>query len=148
MTQTTIALQIRPATANDEATIKAMIRQERLDPTSLKWENFFVAEQDSKIVAIGQIKQYPGCQELGSLVTLPAYRGQGIAGQLIAALEEKAEWPLYLLCLAKMEPFYQRFGYEAISWWQAPAMLKLKLTPTLLVAPFGIRVRVMRKAAP
>lgn len=136
---------IRPATAADAKTIRQMVWQEHLDPTSLKWENFLVAEHEGNIVAIGQIKQYPGCEELGSLITDEAYRGLGLGGQVIAALEARAGRPLYLLCAAKMERFYQRFGYETITWWQAPTFLKLKLAPTIVFVPFGIRVLVMRK---
>lgn len=136
---------VRPAQAADQATIRAMIRRERLDPTSLKWPNFLVAEHAGQIIGIGQVKRYPGCNELGSLVTLREYRGQGVAAQIIAALEEQAGRPLYLLCLAKMQPYYERFGYEVISWWAAPAFLKLKLSPTLLFRLFGVRVVIMRK---
>ena len=140
-------VRIRAATAQDEATIKAMIRQEHLDPTSLHWEHFLVAEADGIIVSIGQVKSYPGCQELGSLVTLPAYRGQGIAAELIRALEARAGRPLYLFCRDQMENYYQRFGYQTISWGQAPAFLKLKMLIPLSFRLFGIRIIIMRKSA-
>jgi len=140
-----LSIYIREATAEDDSTIKTMIRRARLDPTSLKWQNFLIAEHEGDIVGIGQIKPYPGCEELGSLVTKRDYRGQGVGEQMIVALEARAGRPLYLLCAAKMESYYQRFGYEAISWWNAPAFLKLKLSPTLILRLFGIRVLVMRK---
>ncbi len=136
---------IRPATAADQVTIRRLIRQEQLDPTSTHWQRFLVAEIGSQIVGIGQVKEYPGCQELGSLITLREYRGLGIASALIAALEAKAGRPLYLLCASKMEPYYQRFGYQTIGWIDAPTALKIKLTPTFLFRLFGIRVLVMRK---
>lgn len=139
---------IREAHADDEAVIKQMIRAAQLDPTSLKWKNFLVAEADNKIVSIGQLKPYPGCQELGSLVTLREYRGRGIAASIIASLEEKADFPLYLLCLEKMVPYYQRFGYQVIRWWEAPYFLKLKTSPTIPLRLFGLRVSIMRKDAP
>jgi amino-acid N-acetyltransferase len=139
-------VQIRAAVEQDAARIRQMVRDEQLDPTSLDWRHFLVAEQDGQIVGIGQIKEYPGCQELGSLVVLREYRDQGIAGQLITALESKAGRPLYLLCRERMEPYYQRFGYQTISFWQAPAVLKLKLIPALLLRVFGIRVLVMEKS--
>lgn len=140
-----LSIYIREATAEDDATIKMMIRRARLDPTSLKWQNFLIAEHEGNIVGIGQIKPYPGCEELGSLVTKRDYRGQGVGEQMIVALEARAGRPLYLLCAAKMETYYVRFGYETISWWEAPAFLKLKLSPTLILRLFGIRVLAMRK---
>jgi N-acetylglutamate synthase-like GNAT family acetyltransferase len=141
----TIDIFIRPAQQSDEANIKAMIRREQLDPTSLKWSNFLVAECNGEIVGIGQIKRYPGCNELGSLVTLPEYRNKGIASRLIAELEAQAGFPLYLLCASGLESYYQRFGYQRISWWDAPRFLKLKVAPTILFRLFGIRILVMKK---
>lgn len=145
-------LTIRPAAAADAAQIKRMIRAERLDPTSLDWRHFLVAEVPAEggsaaIIGIGQVKEYPGCLELGSLVVLPEYRGQGIAAALIKALEARGGRPLYLLCRSEMEGFYQRFGYQTISFWQAPLVLKLKLLPAPLAAFAGIHARVMCKRA-
>ena len=138
-------MNIRPASAADDATIKRMVRGEGLDPTSLKWQHFLVAEEDGKVVGIGQVKQYPGCQELGSLVVLPEYRGQGIAGDLIRALEARARRPLYLLCRDHMQAYYERFGYQWIPIWKAPAPLLIKLVFTRLFLLAGLRVVVLRK---
>jgi amino-acid N-acetyltransferase len=107
----TIDITIRPAQVSDESAIKALIRREKLDPTSLKWQNFLIAEHKGQIVGIGQVKRYRDCNELGSLVTEPEYRGKGVAAQLIAALEAQVGLPLYLLCVSKMESYYQQFGY-------------------------------------
>ena len=96
-------LIIRSATANDAATIKKMIRNARLDPTFLKWKNFLVAEYKQEVVGIGQIKPYPGCRELGSLVVSRKYQNKGIGAKLIEALESQTEFPIYLLCHNKME---------------------------------------------
>ncbi|MEL6406780.1 MAG: GNAT family N-acetyltransferase [Chloroflexota bacterium] len=140
-----LAITIREARAEDSEIIKQMVWAERLDPTSLKWQHFLVAEHESEIVGIGQIKQYPGCEELGSLVTKAEYQGQGIGRRMIDALEARAGRPLYLLCAEKMEAYYLRFGYETITWWDAPAFLKLKTSPLLIFQLFGVRVCIMRK---
>ena len=138
-------VEIRPATIEDREVIRKMVFKERLDPTSLNWRHFLVAEDENQVVGIGQIKEYPGCQELGSLVVHPAYRAQGVGAQLMDALENKAGRPLYLLCESKMEGYYVRFGYETITWWQSPLFLKIKLLPAMPFLLFGIRVLVMRK---
>jgi amino-acid N-acetyltransferase len=138
-------LTIRPASADDDNTIRRLIRAEGLDPTSLKWQNFKIAEWDGELAGIGQVKQYPGCRELGSLVTLKQYRKHGVASKLIEALETNQPRPLYLVCAGKMESFYRRFGYHTISWFEYPAVLKLKLSFMLPARLFGIRVLVMRK---
>jgi len=136
---------IRPARPDDDAIIKQMVWQARLDPTSLKWQNFLVAEHNGEIAGIGQVKPHADCRELGSLVTKGSYRGQGIASQIIDALQQNARFPLYLMCAAQMEAFYQGFGYQRISWWAAPRTLKLKLAPAILFRIVGIRVLVMCK---
>jgi amino-acid N-acetyltransferase len=138
-------LTIRPAAATDQPTIQRLIRAARLDPTSLKWQNFLVAEWDGELVGIGQVKPYPGCRELGSLVVLKQYRKNGIASKLIEALEALHPRPMYLLCPGHMEGFYNRFGYVTIGWMQAPPFLKLKTFITLPFKFFGIRVLIMRK---
>lgn len=137
--------KIRPATEADSPTIKQMVRKERLDPTTLNWQNFLVAEQDAQLIGIGQIKPYVDCQELGSLVVLAAYRNQGIAGALIETLEAKAQRPLYLVCERKMQPYYERFGYQKIGWRDTPGTLRKKLLVTYLWRLFGIEVLAMRK---
>jgi len=137
---------IRAATESDERTIKQMVRTEHLDPTSLRWQHFLVAEHEGNIVGIGQLRDYPGCQELGSLVVLPEYRGSGIAGQLIRALEARAGRPLYLFCRDRMESYYGRFGYKRIGYWSAPPALRLKMLLPMTFRIFGIRIILMRKA--
>jgi N-acetylglutamate synthase-like GNAT family acetyltransferase len=142
----TIDITIRPAQAVDEPTIKAMIRREKLDLTSLNWHNFLIAEHEGQLVGIGQVKRYWRCNELGSLVTEPEYRSKGVAAQLINALEAQAGLPLYLLCVSRLESFYQQFGYQTISWWDAPTVLKLKLAGAFTFRLFGVRVLAMRKS--
>jgi N-acetylglutamate synthase-like GNAT family acetyltransferase len=130
------AITIRAATANDQATIKAMIRHEDLDWTSLDWRHFVVAQDDEnedKIVGIGQVKVLPGAHELGSLIVLADYRGQGIAGRIIAALEANAPRPLYLLCEERMTPYYAGHGYRRIKASHVPLIMLIKFSiPTLL----------------
>lgn len=139
-------VNIRPAVEQDAPTIKRLVRAEHLDPTSLDWRHFLVAELEGQIVGIGQVKPYPGCHELGSLVVLRPYRGQGIAAQLIAALEARTERPIYLMCAGRWrEQYYQRFGYRTISFWRAPRVLRLKLAAVLLFRLFGVRIIAMRK---
>lgn len=138
-------LLIRPAREEDAAWIRSWIYREHLDPTSLKWRNFLIAEWQGERAAIGQIKRFRDCDELGSLVTAPHLRGKGIAAELIAALEQQARRPLYLVCRSTMEPYYLRFGFRTIGWRNAPRSLQLKLLPTLPLRLFGISILVMQK---
>jgi amino-acid N-acetyltransferase len=139
-------ITIRPATEQDDAAIKQIVRQEYLDPTSLNWQHFLIAEHDGQLVGFGQVKELPGCQELGSLAVLPAYRRQGIAGELIRTLEAHAGRPLYLTCRRQMQHYYARFGYERIPIWTAPKAILWKLLFSRLFVLFGIQIVLMRKA--
>lgn len=138
--------EFRSATAADAVTIRQLIRDERLDPTSLDWRHFLVAEDGGQIVGCAQVKRLPGVNELGSLVVLPAYRGQGIGARLIQTLEAQAGLPLYLVCQERMEPYYNRFGFRRIGFWSAPLFLRLKLAAALLLRLGGIRIIGMVKA--
>jgi amino-acid N-acetyltransferase len=138
-------LHIRPALESEAGVIKQMIRAEHLDPTSLNWRHFLVAELDGKVVGIGQIKEVGGAQELGSLVVLPEFRQHRIAAQLIAALEARAGRPLFLFCRDNMEVFYARFGYRRITYREAPSALRLKWMIPRIFILFGVRIILMRK---
>jgi amino-acid N-acetyltransferase len=91
------------------------------------------------------VKEYPGCLELGSLVVLPQYRGQGIAANLIYALEAKSGRPLYLTCRDRMQRYYERFGYRRIPILKAPPAILWKLLITRLFLLVGVQIVLMRK---
>ena len=143
----TLAVTIREARADDDALIKQMIRQARLDPTKLLWQNFLLAEVNGEVVGIGQVRHHAdGARELGSLVTKKGYKGKGVAGQIIAALEERNPRPMYLFCASKMEPFYNRFGYHTVQEArELPWALRRKYRLAQLMRLFGVRVLIMRK---
>jgi N-acetylglutamate synthase-like GNAT family acetyltransferase len=139
-------LHIRPATESDQATIRQMVQAEHLDPTSIRWQNFLLAEHDGRVVGIGQIRPYPNCPELGSLVVHREFQGQGIGGMLIEALLTRESGVVYLECRRPLESYYSRFGFEEIPWWRAPMPLKLKSgLGNILGRLFGIRIAVMRR---
>jgi N-acetylglutamate synthase-like GNAT family acetyltransferase len=117
---------IRSARAGDEATIKALIRAEHLDPFNVHWQNFLVAEEAGRIIGVGQIKPYRSGRELGSLVVTPDRRQNGVGGAIIRALIEREHGPLLLFCLAFREPYYARFGFQRCGLRDLPGEFKLK----------------------
>jgi amino-acid N-acetyltransferase len=118
-------IHIRRASVDDQETIRRMVFDAELDPTSLHWSQFMVAETDSgEIVGAGQIR--PRGHELGSIVVLPTYRNQGIAGRIITALLADETDVVYLECEKHMRGYYARFGFEEIAWWRAPFPLNVK----------------------
>jgi len=126
MTQNDIAsIRIRRATADDQDTIRRMIKDAELDPTALHWSQFMLAETASgEVVGAGQIR--PQGRELGSIVVLPAWRSQGIASQIIKALLANETDVVYLECEKHMTGYYGRFGFVEMMWWRAPFPLNVK----------------------
>jgi N-acetylglutamate synthase-like GNAT family acetyltransferase len=117
---------IRSACAGDEATIKALIRAEHLDPLNVHWQNFLVAEEAGRIIGIGQVKPYPSGRELGSLAVLSDRRQNGVGGAIIRALIERERGPLLLFCLAFRESYYARFGFRRCGLRDLPGEFKVK----------------------
>ncbi len=137
-------LTLRSASAQDEAAIRRMVRQARLDPTQLRWENFLVAEQAGQLVAVGQLRRYGAVQELGSLVVQPGRQGEGIGGALVRTLVARREGELFLECDHKLAPYYARYGFVPLPWHAVPWPLRAKFAlTTLLSRLFGARIAVM-----
>lgn len=140
---------IRPARGSDQATIRQMVRDEQLDPTSLNWPQFIVAEHAGQVVGIGQVRPYPKCRELGSIVVKADYRKQGVGTLIINTLLANETSVVYLETDAHNERYYARFGFERIPFWRAPMPLKFKAVITKTLGFFtGYPMIVMRRPAP
>jgi N-acetylglutamate synthase-like GNAT family acetyltransferase len=140
-------VSIRAARADDEAIIRRLIREERLDPTSRDWRHFNVAELNGEVIGIAQIKPYSDCREFGSLVVRRQHRSRGIAGQLIEATLAGERGDVYLLCRDSREAYYSRFGFRRIEPSEAPRTLRYKLGFSRLFDVFGVRIICMLRRA-
>jgi N-acetylglutamate synthase-like GNAT family acetyltransferase len=118
-----MAFTIRRATAEDERTIKALVRSSNINPIGIHWQRFLVAEdaapEGRRILGIGQVKMHgDGSRELASIATVPDRRGEGIATAIIEILLETeagaSSSPLYLTCRSHMAPFYERVGFRKV----------------------------------
>lgn len=139
-------LTIRPARRDEQRLVRRMIARAHLDPSSLKWRNFLLAEIDGRVIGCGQVKPYPDCRELGSLVVQPPFRGQGIAAALIRALLERETGEVYLMGRDVMATYYAKFGFEEIAPHDAPPTIRRKLRFTgLFQVLLGIRIVAMRR---
>lgn len=110
---------LRPAAAVDQSRITAIIRDANINPFSLKWERFLLAEDNHQIVGTGQIKLHgDGSFELASIAVIPDRQGQGIGTlivrELMAQHTQSTGSALYLTCKSTNEPFYTRFGFQRI----------------------------------
>lgn len=125
----------RPAHAKDIWAIRRLVLSAKLDPTQIRWSQFWIIESEGRIVACGQLRSFPGAQELGSLVVAPTWRGRGLGTYLVKHLIEQATQPLYLECLGiRLAHFYTRFGFVPVSWQQLPRPLKSKFGFSKLVS--------------
>lgn len=126
---------LRPARATDIWIIRKLVLSAKLDPTQIRWSQFWVIEREGRIVACGQLRSFPEAQELGSLVIARAWRGRGLGSYLVKHLIQEATQPLYLECLgSKLAQFYTRFGFVPVSWQELPPPLKRKFGLSKLVS--------------
>jgi N-acetylglutamate synthase-like GNAT family acetyltransferase len=88
-----------------------------INPMDLRWKHFLVAEDSEGIfLGCGQIKVHRGgALELASIAVIPEAQHQGIASQIIRRLIESTPQDLYLTCRARLETFYQPFGFEKVA---------------------------------
>lgn len=109
------AVTLRRARKTDAAAIRGIIWRARLNPMSLRWQRFLVADAGGRIVGTGQIKPHgDGSRELASIAVVPEFQRRGIAHQIITALLAGETGVLYLTCEDRMEGFYTRYGFRRI----------------------------------
>jgi amino-acid N-acetyltransferase len=113
---------LRPATTKDAQHIKTFVRSENLNPLKLDWPRFVIAEtSDREIIGCVQVKAHrDGSLELASLVVVSAWRGRGVARDLIQHMLDLYPGELYLTCRSGLEPFYQKFGFRTIQYTDMP----------------------------
>ncbi|ACK73151.1 GCN5-related N-acetyltransferase [Gloeothece citriformis PCC 7424] len=120
---------LRSAQKEDMGRIRQLVFSAMLDPTQLNWSQFWVIEYERRIIACGQLRNFDGAQELGSLVVVKDWRDRGIGSYLVQHLMNIATKPLYLECLGtRRVEFYSRFGFVRVSWDELPPSLKSKFT--------------------
>jgi len=110
-----MSIRIRPAAAAEQAIIKQIVRDARINPMQLDWHRFLVAEDNGQIVGIGQAKPHrDGSRELASIAVVPSHQRRGVAAQIIQALIARENGDLYLVCRTPLEMFYTRFGFRRV----------------------------------
>ncbi|MEG5015291.1 MULTISPECIES: GNAT family N-acetyltransferase [unclassified Microcoleus] len=140
---------LRPASEQDMRSIRILVWSAKLDPTQLRWEQFWVIECEGKLAACGQLRKFAGAQELGSLVVAKDWRDRGLGSYLTKYLIQQATEPLYLECLGKrLASFYTRFGFVEVSVQELPQSLKFKFGLSQLAKTlFKIPVTIMQYQA-
>jgi amino-acid N-acetyltransferase len=145
-----VPLNIRPATAEDQTTIRRFIKDARLNPMSLNWPNFVMAEEDGEVVSVGQVKAHgDGSRELASIVVVPARQGRGIGSAVIRTLlASNPGAVLHLTCRRELEGYYERFGFRRLNRADYPSYFGRLIPLVNLIGRFaGTRILVMRRDA-
>ncbi|HET9587592.1 MAG TPA: GNAT family N-acetyltransferase [Anaerolineales bacterium] len=112
---------IRPAIEADQLSIVSLIRQAKINPRNLHWQNFLIAEENGQIVGIRQVKVHSqGTREVASGFVRPEYRRQGISAQLMNEILRRENSPLYLMCNKKWKKYYEQFGFRDVRFVDLP----------------------------
>ncbi len=122
-----VDLQIRSATRDDFPAIRSLILAAQINPFGLDWRRFLVVTSpQNQVLGCGQIKPHSGgTRELASIAVRPEARGQGIARKIITALlVHETKRPLHLMCRAKLDSLYSKFGFHAIRLEEMPPYFK------------------------
>jgi N-acetylglutamate synthase-like GNAT family acetyltransferase len=117
-----MAITIRPAAQEDQETIVSLIRQAKLNPRHLHWQNFLIAEENGQVIGIRQVKVHAqGTREVASGFVLPEYRRQGISARLMEELLARESGPLYTMVNQKRASYYEKFGFRQVAVENLPA---------------------------
>jgi len=140
-------LTLRDATVEDQPTIRQIVRAANINPTGLEWPRFIVAEDGGAIVGVGQVKPHrDGTRELASIAVLPGRQGQGIGTAIIEELLRREKGTLHLTCRARLQGYYERFGFRKLESRDYPPYFA-RMLPILntIGRLFRVRVIVMRR---
>ncbi len=114
---------VRAATPKDFPAIRNLILNVHINPTGLKWRQFLVAvTNDDELIGCGQIKpHFDGSRELASIAVQEQARGHGVASAIIQDLmARETVRPLFLMCRARLESLYEKFGFVPIGPKEMP----------------------------
>jgi amino-acid N-acetyltransferase len=113
---------IRPAREMEAAQIRDLIHMVGINPMGLDWKRFVVAVNErDEIIGCGQIKPHgQDVLELASIAVYPEHQGKGVARAIIEHLLHDSPRPLYLMCQSSLGTFYEKFGFQAITYEEMP----------------------------
>jgi len=118
---------IRPAVKEDFSSVRQLIYAVNINPTGLDWRRFLVAvAAGNEFLGCGHIKPHgDGSIELASIAVQEDARGRGIARAVIQELlAQEARRPVYLMCRARLESLYEKFGFRTIDLGEMPRYFK------------------------
>ena len=112
-----MGIEVRPARAEDEGAILALVRSERMRPTGLDWRRFHVACEGGEVV--GTVRLYPlgdGLWKGDRLAVLPDARVHRLGAALVNFAVRTAGSLGGVRMVAQVQTsnvrFFERLGWE------------------------------------
>jgi amino-acid N-acetyltransferase len=140
-----VEVTVRPARGEDQPAITAMVRRARLNPADLRWERFVIAERDSRMVGVAQLRRHTdGATELASMVVEPESRGFGIAMRMVDVLLADEQGPVYALIDRRFVDHFARWGFARVDPRELPRSVSRVYRIGLVVTAVGGVLRRQR----
>ncbi|MHB8093322.1 MAG: GNAT family N-acetyltransferase [Candidatus Aminicenantales bacterium] len=106
-------MTLRKTHPGDGAAVAAFARQHRMDYEGMEKDDFWIAEEDGRILGIVGLKRHPDCLELLSLCVATNRRKSGVGASLVRAAVGEARGPIHLATV--LPGFFERLGFEKTS---------------------------------
>lgn len=126
-------MRIEEPSARQFNEIIRLIGQFELDNRELQASQCLAAISGKTLLGFGRIRSYAGCSELCSLGVVEPQRHKGIGSLLVRALIQKAQQPLYLVCV--IPAFFVPLGFQTTSDYPPELQQKLDYCREALSVP-------------
>ncbi len=100
---------IRRARESDWDDIKSLLESMNLAHASISVKNFWIAEDEGRVVGLAQLEKTGGHFFLSSVGVCPDQRGKGIASALLEKMLSQADQVVYLYTV--IPDFFKEFGF-------------------------------------
>jgi N-acetylglutamate synthase-like GNAT family acetyltransferase len=109
--------------------IKDLVESVGGDLDRLHPEQFVVTrDAEQRIIGCVRLKPYPGFYELASLAVSDNWRASGVGREMVNALLNSHQGPVFLICEDQVIEFFRRFGFSLIPGSEMPPGLEQKIT--------------------
>ena len=126
-------MRIEEPSAQQFDGIIQLIGQFELDDRELLSTEFLAAVSENTLLGFGRIREYDACSELCSLGVVEPQRHKGIGSLLVQKLIQKAQQPLYLVCI--IPGFFEPFGFKSTADYPPELAQKLAYCREALSVP-------------
>lgn len=103
--------------------LKHSVKELELDDRQMSPEQFMIVEEKGELMGFARLKKFSGFAELCTLGVPEQFRLKGIASQIVKALSETADCPLYLV--STLPSFFSKLGFVVCENYPAEIQQKL-----------------------